>query len=77
MGRRQETEHSDAGCRLETLAEAGNCRVDRCSHGWVHVTIGGVSLRLHPCQCTQLASALGHAMQQLGEEPFSTDRILS
>lgn len=68
--------HTGEGCRLESLSEAGNTRIDRCSHGWIHVTVGGVSLRLHPHQCQQLTAALQHAVVHLDQEPFATDRVL-
>lgn len=52
-------------CRMETLAEGGGCRVDRCTHGWVHLTMGAVTVRLHPDHCLALSQLLETATPAL------------
>jgi hypothetical protein len=49
----------------ETLATSGLCRVTRCEHGTVHVTLGCLTLRLSRGQLEDLASALGAASARL------------
>lgn len=74
--RRAAAEPEVEGCRTEQLSEVGNCRVQRCSHGFVHVTVGGVSLRLHPSVASHLAMALAEAAERLEHEPFASERVL-
>lgn len=74
--RRSAAAHAEEGCRVEPLSEVGICRVQRCTHGFVHVTVGGVSLRLHPSVASHLAMALAKAAEHLDHEPFSSERAL-
>jgi hypothetical protein len=41
-------------CEFETLAEGNVCRVERCAHGMIHVSVGGVTLHLRPAHCYDL-----------------------
>jgi hypothetical protein len=53
-------------CRQERLASGRCCRVDLCSHGTAHVTIGSLSLRLTQGQLVAIAETLGEAARSLG-----------
>jgi hypothetical protein len=55
-------------CDLEALAQTDGCRIDRCDCGWIHVTVGTVTVRIRPSQCTELAAALAHATHVLAGE---------
>jgi len=52
-------------CRLTTLACARGCRVDRCDHGTLHVTVGDVTLRRSANGLGALTSALADAQRKL------------
>lgn len=65
----------DARCEFETLAEGHGCRVERCSHGVIHVTVGGVTLRLEARQCYDLTRTLRAAAARV-ERPTETARAL-
>lgn len=54
-------------CDFEALAETHGCRVDRCAHGCVHLTIGGVTLRLSPDHARAVAEALSQAGPRLDD----------
>jgi hypothetical protein len=53
-------------CELQTLAEGHTCRVERCAHGTIHVSVGGVTLRLQPAHCYDLTRTLRAASARLG-----------
>jgi hypothetical protein len=53
-------------CEFETLAEGHTCRVERCAHGTLHVSVGGVTLRLQPGQCYDLTRTLRAASARIG-----------
>jgi hypothetical protein len=56
-------------CRHHALAAGECCRVDRCDHGTVHVTLGALTLRLSPEQLADLAATLGRALEAVETEP--------
>ena len=60
-------------CEFELLAEGHRCRVERCSHGVLHVTVGGVTLRLEPAQCYDLTRTLRAAAARV-ERPLAAPR---
>jgi hypothetical protein len=47
--------------------------VERCSHGVLHVTVGGVTLRLEPAQCYDLTRTLRAAAARV-ERPLAAPR---
>jgi hypothetical protein len=57
---------SESGpCAFETLAEGHTCRVERCGHGMIHVSVGGVTLRLPPSHCYDLTRTLRAAAARI------------
>ena len=52
-------------CEFETLAEGHACRVERCAHGMIHVSVGGVTLRLQPSHCYDLTRTLRAASARI------------
>lgn len=56
---------SPQGCAHRLLAEGRVGRVEGCSHGTVHLTLGALALRLSPAQLADLAGMLGAAVHQL------------
>ena len=50
---------------MTPIACGRGCRVDRCQHGTVHVTIGDVTLRISASGLGALADTLAHAYVQL------------
>jgi hypothetical protein len=56
-------------CTHHALAAGECCRVDRCDHGTVHLTLGAMTLRLSPEQLADLAGTLAAAAQRLDALP--------
>lgn len=56
-------------CEFVTLAEGHHCRVERCAHGTIHLSVGGVTLRLQPAQCYDLTRTLRAASIRIGVAP--------
>jgi hypothetical protein len=52
-------------CTQHALAEGRCCRVDRCDHGTVHLTIGAMTLRLSPEQLVDLSETLATAAERV------------
>jgi hypothetical protein len=52
-------------CTHHALAAGQCCRVDRCDHGTVHVTLGAMTLRLSPAQLADLAATLELAASRI------------
>lgn len=52
-------------CTHHALAAGQHCRVDRCDHGTVHITLGAMTLRLSPEQLADLAATLEVAAQRM------------
>lgn len=48
-------------CRHHRLVSSRLCRVERCEHGTVHVTLGDLTLRMRADDLRELADALGVA----------------
>ena len=55
----------DDPCTHHALAAGQCCRVDRCNHGTVHLTLGAMTLRLSPEQLADLAATLEVAAQRI------------
>jgi hypothetical protein len=65
------------GCEPHVLAAERCCRIEQCTHGTLHLTIGALTLRLAPEHLAELATALGTAVQRLGiAESRRSDRLL-
>lgn len=56
-------------CEFVTLAEGHQSRVERCAHGTIHLSVGGVTLRLQPTQCYDLTRTLRAASIRIGVAP--------
>jgi hypothetical protein len=52
-------------CAQHALAEGRCCRVDRCDHGTLHLTIGALTLRLSPEQLADLGATVEAAARRL------------
>ena len=63
-------------CEFETLAEGHACRVERCAHGMIHVSVGGVTLRLQPSHCYDLTRTLRAASARIDAPRPSVPRTL-
>lgn len=55
----------DAGCRREIVARNATCKVERCSCGMLHVTIGPLTLRFDPGALEEVHRALFDALARL------------
>lgn len=66
-----------AGCLHHLLSTSGGCRVHRCDHGTIHVTLGALTLRLAESQLTDLAAALSAATRVLSVPSERRSRLLS
>jgi hypothetical protein len=58
-------------CTHRRLAEGECCRVDRCDHGTLHLSLGALTLRLSPEQLADLAETLATAAR-LNEPPSAS-----
>jgi hypothetical protein len=54
-------------CRLTPIVAGGSCRIDRCEHGTVHLTIGDLTLRLSERALCNLADTLAVARVEFTE----------
>jgi hypothetical protein len=54
-------------CRFTTLACGRGCRVDRCAHGTIHVTLGDVTLRLSEQSFDSIAAVLVRARGEIAD----------
>jgi hypothetical protein len=52
-------------CRRQELSHSGFARVELCSCGSVHLTVGAVTLRLCPTALSGLASVMEEAVREL------------
>lgn len=58
--------------KLRLLSQLGPCRVEGCTCGVVHLTIGAMSIRLSAEHATQLTQALTAAAPQFQQEEQAT-----
>jgi hypothetical protein len=58
-----------SSCTHHAIAEGECCRVDRCDHGTVHVTLGALTLRLSAVQLADLAATLERAAEAIHAGP--------
>lgn len=56
----------DPDCGRRLLAAGRSCRVEQCSHGTVHLTIGALTLRVPVEALSDLAHTLGAALGRPG-----------
>ena len=67
---------SEASCHHRSLVVGSHCRVEQCSRGHIHVTLGDVTLRLRPKEFIAAATALHLAAGRLDppdpESPSAT-----
>lgn len=71
--------HPNRSCDHTALVVGQHCRVEQCSHGHVHVTLGDLTLRLRPGDFIATAAALEVAARRLDTsqlESSSTTRLL-
>jgi hypothetical protein len=52
-------------CRRQELARSGFARIELCSCGSVHLTVGAVTLRLCPTALSGLAHVIDDAVHEL------------
>jgi hypothetical protein len=50
---------------METIAESGGCRVDRCTHGTIYFSIGALTVRLERTQFQNVAELACEALARL------------
>jgi hypothetical protein len=63
---------SDTPCTHRLLAAGECCRVHRCDHGTLHLSLGALTLRLSPEQLADLAETLAAAARL--EAPAQAER---
>ncbi len=51
--------------RLKTLVRTPNCKVDHCSCGTVHVSVGGTTVRFNGATARELRDALVRALAEI------------
>lgn len=66
----------DSSCQHQTLVVGETCRVERCSHGRIHLVLGDMTLRVSESAFMATATALGVAARRLdavaAEAPVAT-----
>lgn len=51
-----------------TIARTSSCRIDRCSCGAVHITVGGTTIRVRDGVARELRDILATAMKQIDDQ---------
>jgi hypothetical protein len=64
-----------AECPLTPLACGKGCRIDRCDHGTIHLTVGDVTLRLPPSRLAALSDLLSAAQIELMLQDEPANRL--
>lgn len=59
--------HEDHACQRKRMAQNEVATIDYCDHGYMHVHIGPLSLRLSPEATSGLLEALGQALYSYAE----------
>lgn len=67
---------TQSNCAAQMLACGPSCRVERCQHGVVHLSLGNVTVRLSPHQLIEAAEALTKAACRLGAAPQGPQGLL-
>ena len=57
--------NEESGCPTRVLAAGPVCRVERCGHGTLHLTLGVLTLRLTDRQLEEIAATLEVAASRL------------
>lgn len=55
-------------CELRLLSQLGQCRVQGCTCGVVHLSVGAVSIRLSAKDATELTQALVSASKEFQDQ---------
>lgn len=50
---------------IKTLVRTPNCKIDRCSCGAVHVSVGATTVRITEAAAKELRDALTHALTEV------------
>jgi hypothetical protein len=66
--------HDDHACQRKRMAENEVATIDYCDHGYMHVHIGPLSLRLSPEATSGLLEALGQALYSYAESARGRQR---
>lgn len=53
---------------VTTIARAPNTRIDRCSCGAVHITVGGTTVRIRDAAARELRDLLNAAMRTIDQQ---------
>lgn len=53
---------------VTTIARASNTRIDRCSCGAIHITVGGTTIRIREAAARELEGLLGAAMRTIDQQ---------
>jgi hypothetical protein len=51
-----------------TIARTSNCRIDRCSCGAVHISVGGTTIRVKDGAARELRGILGLALSEIDKQ---------
>lgn len=63
--------------RARTIASTSSCRIDRCSCGAIHLTVGGTTLRIPESQARELLAALGQSFAQIDASTTTAAAVTS
>lgn len=63
----------DGACALREIAAGRVGRVELCSHGTLHLTLGALTLRLTRTQIMELASTLESAVAHLDHSGYGPE----
>ena len=56
---------------VQNIARASNTRIDRCSCGAVHITVGGTTVRIKDAAARELRDVLTLAMRTIDQQARS------
>lgn len=51
-----------------TIARTSSCRIDRCSCGAVHISVGGTTIRVRDGVARELRDILGAALREIDKQ---------
>jgi hypothetical protein len=67
--------HDNHDCRRKRMAENEVATIDYCDHGYMHLHIGPLSLRLTPEATSGLLEAIGQALYSYAESARGKRRL--
>ena len=59
------------------IARTANCRIDQCSCGAVHISVGGTTIRIQDGVARELKDVLAAALAEIDKQRTNTTRAAS